>query len=29
MFARLGFGVEPDINWRVTAVLLYLSAQRG
>jgi DNA-binding NarL/FixJ family response regulator len=29
LFAKLGLGPEPDINRRVMAVLLYLSAQAG
>ncbi|GAA4570913.1 response regulator transcription factor [Planotetraspora kaengkrachanensis] len=29
LFAKLGLGAEPDVNRRVMAVLLYLSAQKG
>jgi DNA-binding NarL/FixJ family response regulator len=29
LFTKLGLGVEPDINRRVKAVLMYLSEQRG
>jgi DNA-binding NarL/FixJ family response regulator len=29
MFSKLGLSVEPEVNRRVTAVLLYLAAERG